>query len=97
MHKLRLHLPFSLISFCVGAIALLCVAYIGLIATVMSYAALTVEFSQSVRDDESAVAVLEGRYLEAVEGITATDYLAEGYALPVKKTFVRAKSTTALR
>lgn len=97
MRKLSFHLSFSLVPFCIGAIALLCVVYIGLIATVMSYAALTIEFSQSVRDDESVVAVLEGRYLEAVGRITATDYLAEGYALPVKKTFVRAQSTTALR
>ena len=97
MRKLSFHLSFSLLPFCVGAIALLSVAYIGLIAIVMSYAALTIEFSQSARDGESAVAVLEGRYLEAVGRITATDYLAEGYTLPVKKTFVKAKSATALR
>lgn len=97
MRKLYSHLSFSPVPFCIGTIALLCVVYIGLIATVMSYAALTVEFSQSVRDGESAVAVLEGRYLKSVGRITATDYLAEGYALPVKKTFVKAESTTALR
>ena len=34
--------------FCIGAVAVLVVVYIGLIATVMSYAALTIEFSQSV-------------------------------------------------
>ncbi len=86
-----------MVPFCIGTVVVLLVMYIGLIATVMSYAALTVEFSQSVKNNESVVAVLEGRYLEAVARITATDYLAEGYALPTAKTFVRAKSATALR
>ncbi|MDO8566594.1 MAG: hypothetical protein Q7R58_00380 [bacterium] len=97
MHKLLFHPSFSAVSFCIGTVAVLSVVYIGLIATVMSYAALTVEFSQSVKNNESTVAVLEGRYLKAVERIATTDYLAEGYALPVAKTFVRAQSTTALR
>ena len=59
MHNLRTHFSFSLLSLVSGAVAILVVAYIGLIAVVMSYAALTVEFSQSVRNDEAAVAVLE--------------------------------------
>ena len=83
--------------FCIGIVTVLLVTYIGLIATVMSYAALTVEFSQSVRNNESSVAVLEGRYLATVERITTTDYSAEGYTLPVEKIFVKAEGTTALR
>ncbi|MFA5998151.1 MAG: hypothetical protein WC814_02080 [Candidatus Paceibacterota bacterium] len=97
MHNLRFHLPYSVVSLCFGAVAVLLVAYIGLIAVVMSYATLTVEFSQSVRNDESAVAVLEGRYLAGVLHITNIDYSAEGYAKPVAKEFVRAESATALR
>ncbi len=86
-----------MVPLCIGAVAVLLVIYIGLIATVMSYAALTVESSQSVRDDESVVAVLEGRYLAVVARITTIDYTTEGYVLPIAKTFVRAESTTALR
>lgn len=63
----------------------------------MSYAALTVEFSQSVKNDEAAVAILESQYLASVAHITNMDYAGEGYARPVAQTFVRAKSVTALR
>lgn len=97
MHNMRLHLPFSPVSLSLGVVAILAVAYIGLISVVMSYAALTVEFSQSVKNDEASVAVLEGQYLDTVARITTTDYIAEGYVLPITKTFVRSKSATALR
>lgn len=97
MRNLRFHFPFSPVSFCVGAVAVLLVAYIGLIAVVMSYAVLTIEFSQSVRNNEAAVAALEGRYLANVARTTTTDYIAAGYARPAVTTFVRAESVTALR
>lgn len=102
LHKLRFRLPFSTwpvrpVSLAIGTVAFLSVAYIGLIAVVMSYAALTVESSQSVRNDEASVAELEGQYLAAVAEITTMDYAAAGYVVPLSKTFVRAKSTTALR
>jgi len=90
-------MSFSLLSLLYGAVGVLLVTYIGVIAVVMSYAALTVEFSQSVKKDESALAVLESEYLAKIARITNTDYLAEGYAKPVAQTFVRAKSVTALR
>jgi len=86
-----------MLSLCSSVVGILLVAYIGLIATVMSYAALTVEFSQSVRNDESVVALLESQYLAGVSRITGTDYAAEGYAKPLSKVFVRAQSATALR
>jgi hypothetical protein len=73
------------------------VAYIGLIAVVMSYAALTVEFTQSVRSGSGSVAELEKQYLAEVARITAIEYASEGYAKPAVKVFVRAKSGTALR
>ncbi|HUY62203.1 MAG TPA: hypothetical protein VMV50_00185 [Candidatus Paceibacterota bacterium] len=97
MHKNRLHLPLSPVSLCTGLVAVLGVAYIGLIAVVMSYAALTIEFSQSVRNDESKVATLEAQYLATVAKITDTDYATAGYAKPVAEVFVPAKSVTALR
>ena len=75
----------------------LLVAYISLIAIVMSYASLTVESTQSVKNDESIVATLEAAYLAAVADITISDYHREGYAPPTITTFVRGKSVTALR
>lgn len=97
MSNFRVSLPFSALSICYGAVGVFLVGYIGLIAVVMSYAALTVEFSQSVKNDEAAVAVLEGQYLSLVAGLTSTDYASEGYAKPTEKVFVRAESMTALR
>lgn len=87
----------SAVSLCSGIVAVLAVTYIGLIAVVMSYAAATVEFSQSVRNDESTVAALESQYLAAVAVITHTNYIAAGYAKPVAEIYIPQKSVTALR
>ena len=76
---------------------MLAIAYIGLIAVVMSYAALTISFSQSVKNDEAAVAVLESQYLTNVALITNTNYIAAGYVLPIAQVYVPAKEVTALR
>ncbi len=86
-----------MMSLCLGVVAVLAVAYLGLIAVIMSYATLTVEFSQSVRNDETAVAMLEGQYLSMMADITKTDYTAAGYTAPSAKIFVPTKSVTALR
>ncbi|MBU6490982.1 hypothetical protein KGQ25_02410 [Patescibacteria group bacterium] len=92
------HRPrFSVLSLCSGVVAILAVVYIGLIAVVMSYAVLTVEFSQSVRNDEAAVALLESQYFANVSRITNTDYATAGYAKPVAEAFVPTQSVTALR
>lgn len=84
-------------SLCTGTVAVLAIVYIGLIAVVMSYVALTVEFSQSVKNDEAAVAVLEGNYLSNIARIENLDYHAEGYVAPLATIFVPATSMTALR
>lgn len=97
MYNPRTHFSFSPVSLSFGIVGVLLVTYIGLIAVVMSYAALTVEFSQSVKKNESMVATLEAKYLASVARITNTNYLTEGYTAPVSKTFVRAESVTALR
>jgi hypothetical protein len=97
MRNFRSYLSFSPLALCSGTVAILAITYIGLIAVVMNYAALTVEFSQSVRNEEAAVASLEGQYLAVVARITTTNYTAEGYTLPLKKTFVKTDSATALR
>ncbi len=97
MRNFRFHLPFSPTAICFGTVAVLAVTYIGLIAVVMSYAALTIEFSQSVKNDKSTVAVLEEQYLSAIADMMDTNYVTAGYALPVVEIFVPAKSVTALR
>ena len=97
MRNLRLPFSFSIVSLLSGAVGVLAVSYIGLIAVVMSYAALTVEFSQSVKNDEAAVAVLEGQYLASVSSIQDLDYRTAGYAAPIAQVFVPAASMTALR
>jgi hypothetical protein len=97
MRNFHFALPFRIIPTCYALIGVLVLGYIITIAVVMSYAALTIEFTQSVRNDTSAVARLEKQYLTEVARITAIDYTREGYAKPETKLFVRAKSGTALR
>ena len=89
-------LPFSVRAFLIGTNATLVVLYLALIAFVMSYAALTVEFSQSVRNDEAAVGVLESQYLAKVSAVTNTDPTALGYAKPVVQVFVPALPEAAV-
>ena len=97
MSNLRQHFSFSLLQLCYVMVGVLSVTYIGLMAVVMSYAALTVEFSQSVKNDEAAVATLESQYFTSVAKITNTDYSAEGYTAPTAQIFVPATAITALR
>jgi hypothetical protein len=86
--------PVQLAGFLVGALA---IVYVALIATVMSYAALTIGFAQSVKSDEAQVATLESQYLNTIATITSADYGALGYAKPVAVAFVAGSSATALR
>lgn len=97
MSSAALRLPFSPVSLAAGLVAVLAVAYIALIATVMSYAALTVEFGQSVKTDEAQVATLESEYLDAVAAVSATDYGALGYQKPAHIAYVPGAAATALR
>lgn len=90
-------LPYAPTTLAAGLVGLLVVTYLALIAVVMSYAALTVEFSQSLRNDEATVAALESRYLARVAEITSIDYVAAGYEKPVAQTFVATESGTARR
>ena len=68
MHKTHALFPFSL-TICYGVVGVLVVAYIGLIAVVMSSVVLTVEFTVD-KNDVAAVALLEGQYLANVAHIT---------------------------
>ncbi len=96
-NSVALRLPYAPTTLAAGLVGLLVVAYLALIAVVMSYAALTVEFSQSLRNDEATVAALESRYLARVAEITSIDYTAAGYEKPVAQTFVATESGTARR
>ena len=89
--------PFSVTQVLFGINGILVVGYLALIAVVMSYAALTVEFSQSVRSDEAAVAALETQYLNKVAEVSGADFKALGYTKPQSVAFVTAQSGTALR
>lgn len=86
----------TLLPWLLGANALLVLGYIALIAVVMSYAALHVEFAEQVRSDEAAVALLEAAYLDQVSVITKTDYSASGYDKPTIKKYVTGARATAL-
>ena len=97
MHSNAFAVPFSPVAFAGSLVGVLAVTYLALIATVMSYAALTIEFSQSVRSDEAQVATLEAQYLGAMATITGSDYASLGYAKPVATAFVPSAPTTALR
>ena len=97
MPNLRLHVPFSPVSIAAFSVGTLVVVYLALIAVVMSYAALTIEFTQSIRNDEAQVAMLEAQYLASVQKVIGTDYAALGYSKPIAESFVRARSSTALR
>ncbi len=97
MRSLQFNFPFRALPFCYAVIGVLLLCYLATVAMVMSYAALTIEFTQSVRNDTSVVALLEKQYLAEVAGITSVDYGREGYAKPQVKLFVRAKSGTALK
>ena len=97
MPKHRSRFAFSPVSLSLGLTGTLLVLYIGLIATVMSYAALTIEFSQSIKTDNAAVATLESSYLSTVSRVTSTDYTAAGYTTPATIVYVPAAPATALR
>ncbi|HVM59068.1 MAG TPA: hypothetical protein VMT80_01960 [Candidatus Paceibacterota bacterium] len=90
-------LRFSPVRLGVALVAMLAICYVGLIATVMSYAAVTIDFAQSERTDEAAVSALEADYLNAVASVTGSDYAALGYAKPETEIFVPSAPATALR
>jgi hypothetical protein len=93
----KLNLRFSMLRATYTAVGVLLVTYIGLIAVVMTYAASTIAFTESVRNDEAQVAALEFRYLESVADITKSDYSALGYTKPTAQIFVRVSGRAALR
>jgi len=97
MRKPIFHFPFSVMTVCSVTVAVLGVVYIGLIAVVMSYATLTVESSQLVKNGEAEVAILDSQYLSNISRIENLDYRSIGYALPSAKTFVPRERMTALR
>ncbi|HUQ29978.1 MAG TPA: hypothetical protein VM103_00435 [Candidatus Paceibacterota bacterium] len=92
-----MRLPVSPIKALLGGALLLMLTYVALIAMVMNYAALTVGFAQSVRNDEAKIASLEATYFSMLSEVTKTDYAARGYAKPIAQVFVPSAPATALR
>lgn len=89
--------PASPVGLCVGIVATLSVIYLVLIAVVMTYAAITISFSQSVRNNEAAVATLETQYFSEIAVINNSNYAAMGYTKPLAEVYVPATRVTALR
>ena len=87
----------SLIRFCIWLNVLLVCTYVTLIAVVMSYAALHIEFAEGAKQGEAEVATLEASYFSALSRLTATDYRALGYAQPTIKRFVTGTETLSVR
>ena len=85
-----------IIKIVMGITTLLILVYVGLIAIVMSYAAMHVEFAEQVRSDEATVARLESAYLNSIGVIAAIDYENVGYTKPLAKSFVPGPAATAL-
>lgn len=92
-----MRLPFAPVKMLICIALGLMFTYVALIAAIMNYAALTVGFAQSVRDNESVIASLEATYFSGLHAITDTDYAAQGYAKPFAQVFVPSAPVTALR
>lgn len=97
MHNHHPHRLGKAVSVSFTFVAALLVAYVGLIAVIMGYAATTVDFAQSVTNDKAVIAQLDGQYFAAVSAITGTSYAAAGYREPALVTYVPQASETALR
>ena len=89
--------PFSPFRALVGSVLFLVVAYMVLLALVMSSATLTILFTQSIRTNEASVASLEAAYLQSIAAVTQTDFVEAGYAKPITEVFVTRTSGTARR
>jgi hypothetical protein len=86
---------FPAVTLLVGLNALFVLLYVGIMAIVMSYATMQIEFAQSVRTDEASVAMLESSYLTAVDQVTQVNYLGQGYGKPTAELFVTSAAQTA--
>lgn len=87
---------FSLVKWLGAIVGSLVVLYIGLIAFVMSYAAVQTEMAQSVRDSSAQVSLLEVQYFNATRALTEVNPVALGYSAPIAKNFVSGHARAAL-
>lgn len=79
-------LPFvPALSFIAGV---LLVSYIALIATIMVYGTLQMQFAQRVRDTSAHVGVLESQYLSLITQINKTNPSTLGFTKPVSIAYV---------
>lgn len=79
-------LPFiPALSFIAGV---LLVSYLALIATIMVYGTLQMQFAERVRDTSAQVGVLESQYLALITQINKTDPSSLGFTKPVSIAYV---------
>jgi hypothetical protein len=87
---------FSVVRSLMALVAVLVVSYIGLIAFVMSYAAVETDTAQSVRDESAQVSTLEVEYLDRSAALSIVDPSSLGYVTPRAKSFVAGPAQAAL-
>ncbi len=90
-------LPFvPALSFIAG---ILLVSYLALLAFIMVYGTLQMQFAQRVRDTSAQVGVLESQYLSLITQINKSDPSTLGFTKPVAIAYVTdtAQPTVSMR
>jgi hypothetical protein len=87
---------FSPVQWLTGVVVALVVTYIGLIAFVMSYAAIQTETAQSVRDSSAEVSLLETQYFDKTSALGAIDPGSLGYSAPIAKNYALGPTRAAI-
>lgn len=84
------------LSFIAGV---LLVSYLAMLAFIMVYGTLQMQFAQRVRDTSAQVGVLESQYLSLVTQINKTDPSTLGFTKPVAIAYVTdtAQPTVSMR
>jgi len=96
MHSAAFINRFSPVQYLLAINVLLVVTYIGLIAFVMSYAAIETELAQSVRDASAQVSVLEVAYFNKTAELGAVNPVQLGYSAPIAKSYVNGTVRAAM-
>lgn len=86
-------LPNRAITVLALACGALAVAYLALMMTTIFFATLRTERMAAVRELESSVSSLEGRYYDAIASLSATNVSAEGYVTPSAVEYVSAQGS----
>ncbi len=87
-HSLSKTLPVPFIPTLAAVAAALVIAYIGLLAIVMTYGALQMQSAQALRDTSATVGVLETKYLADITEINNTNPEVSGFTKPLTIAYV---------